>query len=97
MLFVSPTDGAGVIYTLAELDYETQSVYLLTVLAYDLGDPAMTSTAEVTVNVLDLTDELPHFDKEVYEVTVKEDAQAGEVITTVNAGRSLYRYSIVSK
>ena len=90
-------DGAGVIYTLAELDYEAQSTYLLAVVAYDLGDPALTSTAEVTINVLDLTDELPHFEKEVYEVTVKEGAQVGEVITTVNAGRSLYRYSIVSK
>ena len=85
------------IYTLAELDYETQSTYLLTVVAYDLGDPALTSTAEVTINVLDLTDELPHFEKKVYEVTIKEGAQTGEVITTVNAGRSLYRYSIVSK
>ena len=33
-------DGAGVIYTLAELDYEAQSTYLLAVVAYDLGDPA---------------------------------------------------------
>ena len=52
------------IYTLAELDYEAQSTYLLAVVAYDLGDPALTSTAEVTINVLDLTDELPHFEKE---------------------------------
>ena len=85
------------IYTLTELDYETSPTHELTVIAYDLGDPALTSTAGVAVNVLDLTDELPRFEKDVYEVKVKEDIQVGEVLVTVIAGRSSYRYSIVSK
>ena len=63
------------LYTLNKLDYETSSTHELTVIAYDLGDPALTSTTYVTVNVLDLIDELPHFEKDIYKVRVKEDTK----------------------
>ena len=66
-------------------------------MAYDLGKPAMTSTTEVTVNVQDIGDEVPEFQKEIYDVNLEENVQIGQEVITLNAGGSLYKYSIISK
>ena len=85
------------IYSFGALDYETAASHQLKVIAHDLGDPSLTSTTEVRVNVIDLEDERPQFEKRLYELSLQRDAQAGEVLATVSAGSSSYKYTIVSK
>ena len=57
--------ASGVIRATASVDREVKSVYRFHVTAADAGSPSsFTSTALVTVNVLDVNDEAPQF--EVY-------------------------------
>ena len=53
---------SGVIRATASVDREVKSVYRFRVIAADAGSPrSFTSTALVTVNVLDVNDEPPRF------------------------------------
>jgi len=53
--------------------------------AVDGGADAMTGTAMVIVNVIDVNDNRPRFTKPVYEVTLTENTPPGTVVVTVDA------------
>lgn len=62
------------------LDYESTSVYVLSVLAVDSGDPALSSTASVIVMVNDVNDNSPQFSAPFYFGTIGETAQMGSEV-----------------
>jgi len=66
---------SGEIRTRAELDFETQPVHYLDIVATDGAGPGrrLSSTATVTVLVQDVPDEAPVFEREVYEAMVPEN------------------------
>ncbi|KAK6750685.1 hypothetical protein RB195_002572 [Necator americanus] len=66
------------------LDHEAQKSYELTVEATDRGDPPLSSTAVVTVNVIDRNDNPPIFQKMNYEQKVSSDLPVGYPILTVS-------------
>ncbi|XP_037068714.1 protocadherin Fat 1-like [Pollicipes pollicipes] len=66
----------GVLYVAGELDYETRPRYKLTVSATDRVTGSMTSVP-VTVNVTDVNDNAPQFERSVYNVTASEAAHPG--------------------
>ena len=70
---------SGEIFTRAALDYEKQKMHRLVVTAQDRAPNSRLSTASVTVEVLDAQDELPYFDKLVYNAIVIENAANAEV------------------
>ncbi|MBN3305618.1 PCD20 protein, partial [Amia calva] len=53
--------GTGLLSVVSVLDRETKEYYNLTVLARDLGEPALESSATVAVRVLDQNDNSPAF------------------------------------
>ncbi|XP_068218882.1 cadherin-89D [Palaemon carinicauda] len=65
----------GSIYTVGTLDYERWPVHNLTVLAQDLGNPPLTSTALLSITVVDVEEELTTrlFEREEYRVVVEEN------------------------
>uniref|UniRef100_A0ABD2X656 Cadherin domain-containing protein n=1 Tax=Trichogramma kaykai TaxID=54128 RepID=A0ABD2X656_9HYME len=68
----------GLITTIGSLDYETQSVHNLTIVASDLGSPSLTSTAMLIVRILDVDEgpedpKRPAFQHRYYEVEVEEN------------------------
>jgi protocadherin-15 len=63
----------GEIRTNTVLDYEKQKVYEFLATAQDKSPNFRLSTAFVTVEVLDIQDELPYFEKPVYEVMTPEN------------------------
>ena len=69
---------SGVIYVAKDLDYETESRYELTVLATDMGEPALTSNPlYITVDIINENDEVPVFEQTMYTFTlVENDAMA---------------------
>jgi hypothetical protein len=71
-----------VVTTVSDLDCENEALYTFVVTATDNGtDPkAQTSTATVTINIKDLNDNDPVFEKNVYNVTIPE-THTGVVIT----------------
>nr|XP_057919069.1 protocadherin alpha-5-like isoform X9 [Doryrhamphus excisus] len=67
------------------LDREKQSVIKLTLTALDGGKPAKSGTLQVVINVQDVNDNIPIFDKVLYKGTVAENAPNGAIILSVNA------------
>ena len=49
----------------------------LTVMAQDRGVPALSSTADVIINVEDLNDESPYFQPELYTASIPENSTGG--------------------
>nr|CAD7427729.1 unnamed protein product [Timema monikensis] len=73
----------GIIRTVGKLDFETQASYNVSVVASDLGNPSLSSTAVLSVNVVDVHEEeeeasgeirRPMFAHRYYEVEVEENS-----------------------
>ncbi|KAK2702789.1 hypothetical protein QYM36_018611, partial [Artemia franciscana] len=84
-------DVSGIITLAKSLDRESNIMHNLAVIAKDQGSPQLSSTAFVTVVVLDVNDNPPEFESKTYFSAVPEDAHLGtEVIkvfaTSLDAG-----------
>lgn len=89
----------GEIFTLAVLDYETRSEYSFEVVASDGGNPARLDQVAVTIQVIDLNDELPVFLSLVYNMTILENSGPGVLVADVeaeDADSTLIEYYLVS-
>ncbi|XP_052036520.1 protocadherin-18 isoform X2 [Apodemus sylvaticus] len=73
------------ILTNATLDREKRSEYSLTVIAEDKGTPSLSSVRHFTVQVNDINDNPPHFQRSRYEFVISENNSPGAYITTVTA------------
>lgn len=71
---------AGRISSSKIFDYEKQRSYQIVVRALDAGNSPRYSDVIVTVNILDLQDELPLFETTNAEVTVPESVSLNTVI-----------------
>uniref|UniRef100_A0A3B4GSI7 Cadherin domain-containing protein n=1 Tax=Pundamilia nyererei TaxID=303518 RepID=A0A3B4GSI7_9CICH len=67
------------------LDREQDQHILLLLTALDGGQPRMSGTMQITVNVLDANDNAPVFTKPVYKATITENSPAGTSVITVRA------------
>ena len=88
----------GYISTNETFDREMQPSYTLIVLASDHGTPSKSTTAIVIVEVIDVNDEQPLFDRQRIEFTISAYTPAGSTIGQVNATdpdeNSHLRYSL---
>ncbi|KAG8326599.1 hypothetical protein J6590_037152 [Homalodisca vitripennis] len=71
---------SGWISTVSALDRETTPRHSVLLTAFDNGDPALSATATLNVNILDYNDSPPAFSDRTYVVSVKEDALVGAAI-----------------
>uniref|UniRef100_A0A8C6UYA7 Cadherin EGF LAG seven-pass G-type receptor 1a n=1 Tax=Neogobius melanostomus TaxID=47308 RepID=A0A8C6UYA7_9GOBI len=78
-------NSTGWITVCEELDRETTEFYTFGVEARDHGVPSMSSSASITITVLDVNDNVPTFTEEVYSLKVNEDAMVGTSVLTVTA------------
>ncbi|XP_030621279.1 protocadherin alpha-2-like [Chanos chanos] len=67
------------------LDREKQAVIQLTLTAVDGGKPPRSGTMLVIVNVIDVNDNTPSFNKPLYKVRVPENAPLGTKLIKLNA------------
>ncbi|PIK40236.1 putative protocadherin Fat 1 [Apostichopus japonicus] len=80
--------NTGVITTVGQLDRETIVSYTIRVRATDgaVGDDIRhTTVTHVEVGIVDINDSPPHFMRAVYNAAVREDAETGTIVTTVEA------------
>ncbi|XP_061183428.1 neural-cadherin-like [Saccostrea echinata] len=71
----------GEVYTtVRDLDREKHPVYTFEVVATDAGVPPLSATASATVNIKDINDNEPVFEKKIYRETIPE-TQEGLIIT----------------
>jgi hypothetical protein len=65
--------------------FDCMSCHVMQVVAYDGGSPRRSSTLLVVIDVADVNDNAPSFDRDVYHVTVPEDAEIGRTLIRVAA------------
>uniref|UniRef100_A0A8C2ZSL3 Protocadherin-16 n=1 Tax=Cyclopterus lumpus TaxID=8103 RepID=A0A8C2ZSL3_CYCLU len=73
----------GIITTLSQLDYEKNPNPSITVVATDGGKPRLSSTAVVNVVLQDINDNEPVFERNFYNVSIKENTAPGTCILEV--------------
>uniref|UniRef100_A0A8C7VY94 Cadherin EGF LAG seven-pass G-type receptor 1a n=1 Tax=Oncorhynchus mykiss TaxID=8022 RepID=A0A8C7VY94_ONCMY len=78
-------NSTGWITVATELDRETTEFYTFGMEARDCGTPAMSSSASVSITVLDVNDNIPTFTEKVYSLKINEDAVVGTSVLTVTA------------
>ncbi|KAL2077329.1 hypothetical protein ACEWY4_026833 [Coilia grayii] len=67
------------------LDRETKKIHKLLLTAVDGGRPPKSGTMEITVDVLDVNDNMPVFTKDVYSANLNENSPVGTTVIQVNA------------
>ncbi|KAL0831595.1 hypothetical protein ABMA28_002378 [Loxostege sticticalis] len=82
--FIIEPAFSGSVKTNIVLDREIRETYKLTVIATDEGDPQMTGTATLRINVVDVNDNQPTFPPPNL-ISVSEGAEVGTVLTSVTA------------
>ncbi len=87
----------GTVWTLSKLDYEEKNFYNITIIAYDKGNPSLSSVAKLWVTVADTSDSVPDFAKAVYTLEVAENAKPGDTVFTLNAGEGPFKYTLLSE
>uniref|UniRef100_A0A8D0H436 Cadherin EGF LAG seven-pass G-type receptor 2 n=1 Tax=Sphenodon punctatus TaxID=8508 RepID=A0A8D0H436_SPHPU len=78
-------NNTGWIVVASELDREAVDFYNFGVEARDNGNLPMTSSASVSITVLDVNDNNPEFTQKEYAVRLNEDAAVGTSVLTVSA------------
>ncbi|XP_020781834.2 cadherin EGF LAG seven-pass G-type receptor 1 [Boleophthalmus pectinirostris] len=78
-------NSTGWITVSLELDREATEFYTFGVEARDHGVPSMSSSASISITVLDVNDNVPTFTEEVYSQKINEDAVMGTSVLTVTA------------
>ncbi|XP_017769468.1 PREDICTED: fat-like cadherin-related tumor suppressor homolog isoform X4 [Nicrophorus vespilloides] len=78
---------SGTIRTTKPLDFEERQVHSLIVFANDKGKPSLSSEASVTINIVDVNENLyaPQFGEFVISGSVAENQRVGSVVMQVNA------------
>ncbi|VDD90551.1 unnamed protein product [Enterobius vermicularis] len=76
---------AGTLTTLRPLDHEVIGSYSFRVSCCLLNDPAICDFTNVTLSVVDLNDNIPEFDQEVYTAEIPIDLPVGSPIIQVKA------------
>ncbi|KAK3099997.1 hypothetical protein FSP39_013258 [Pinctada imbricata] len=68
-----------------DLDREAVAEYILTVVARDNGQPPLSSSAFVTINIVDVNDNAPWFSQTIYRTSILESLPVGASVTQVMA------------
>uniref|UniRef100_A0ACB8FQD8 Cadherin EGF LAG seven-pass G-type receptor 1 n=1 Tax=Sphaerodactylus townsendi TaxID=933632 RepID=A0ACB8FQD8_9SAUR len=76
---------SGVIRTLRKLDRENVAVYSLRAFAVDRGIPPLKASVDIQVTVLDINDNPPVFERDEFDIFVKENSPVGSVVTRISA------------
>ena len=76
---------SGKITTKVMFDYESQTMFSMTVLAKDSGDPQKTSDCTVFVKIQGMNEFTPEFERKAYVFTVPEDVSVGSIVGQVSA------------
>ncbi len=67
------------------LDRERKPIHQLMLTALDGGNPVKSGTSQINVTVLDINDNNPVFEKNVYKAAISENTKRGTTILKVNA------------
>lgn len=75
----------GILTATGSFDYELRRSHVITVIAFDNGTPSFTSTATVSLNVIDVNDEPPKFRHRQMTFEIEENLPAGSEVGYIEA------------
>ncbi|NWR14091.1 PCD23 protein, partial [Emberiza fucata] len=75
----------GDLYLSKELDYETDSHFLLQVIIKNCNNPPQNSTVFLSIDVEDKNDHSPHFQDDFVVIGIEENVPVGTLVYTFNA------------
>ncbi|NWU32235.1 PCD23 protein, partial [Dyaphorophyia castanea] len=75
----------GDLYLSKELDYETDSHFLLQVIIKDYNNPPQNSTVFLSIDVEDKNDHSPHFQDDFVVIGIEENVPLGTLVYTFDA------------
>ncbi|KAL4230064.1 hypothetical protein ACF0H5_010449 [Mactra antiquata] len=80
-------DGSSIvkIVVTGELDRESKDFYQIRIVAEDGGTPRRSGFIDVNINIDDVNDNSPQFDRPFYNVTLNEDTPLNTVFETIKA------------
>ena len=81
----STASGFYSIVTDSLLDREGESSYNISVICADEGSPSLSSSVTLSLQISDVTDNAPVFERSSYEVSIPENNTQGPCIFTVRA------------
>uniref|UniRef100_A0A0K0EGQ1 Cadherin n=1 Tax=Strongyloides stercoralis TaxID=6248 RepID=A0A0K0EGQ1_STRER len=76
---------SGQITLVKQLDHESLSKHVLKVTAFERLDPSIISSVLVIINVIDVQDNIPIFERTSYFAEIREDAPIGTTVLSVFA------------
>ncbi|XP_060765947.1 cadherin EGF LAG seven-pass G-type receptor 2 isoform X2 [Neoarius graeffei] len=76
---------SGIVRTLRRLDRENTAVYNLQAFAVDKGLPALKTSVDIQVTILDVNDNPPVFEKDEFDIFVEENSPIGLVVAHISA------------
>uniref|UniRef100_A0A8B9G479 Cadherin domain-containing protein n=1 Tax=Amazona collaria TaxID=241587 RepID=A0A8B9G479_9PSIT len=82
---MASSGGSYKVVTASTLDREQASEYRVTVVARDRGNPALSSSTALVLEVSDVNDNAPVFEEAAYSAYVEENNAAGELVLHVRA------------
>ncbi|XP_066524901.1 protocadherin gamma-A11-like [Hoplias malabaricus] len=81
----STAPGFYSLVTASELDRERESVYNISVVCADEGSPSLSSSVTLSLQISDVNDNAPVFERSSYEASIPENNAPGLSIFTVQA------------
>lgn len=78
-------ENTGTVSVASKLDYDRRNTYNMEIVAEDEGEPPLSSTATLTVTVVNTNDKLPYFIPATQKTEVMEDTKVGTVVHTLTA------------
>ena len=78
-------ETTGEVYLQGQLDFESQQLYNITLVAVDVGQPQLTGSVSLEINVFDADDQPVQFTLDRYFASVFEDASFGTPVLRVTA------------
>ncbi|XP_030648003.1 protocadherin Fat 4-like [Chanos chanos] len=84
-VITSPSNNFFSLTTQKELDREKNAEYDISVTCADEGVPQLSSSVSLRLQILDVNDNAPVFEKKYYEAHIAENNAAGQSIFTVRA------------
>ncbi|XP_041359153.1 protocadherin Fat 1-like isoform X2 [Gigantopelta aegis] len=76
---------SGIVSLVGTLDREKNSKYDITVVAFNVGSPEVSSETMIHVVVLDVNDNPPEFERTSYYMSIREDAAIRQRVITITA------------
>ncbi|KAG8182644.1 hypothetical protein JTE90_018480 [Oedothorax gibbosus] len=77
--------ASGSLFLARPLDYEEKNTYILNISAFDGGTPRLASTAEVTIYLIDVNDNVPRFSSTAVVRQIEESIPPNTPIVTLMA------------